>query len=165
MVSTSTLLVIVLGLLLGTIVLLGFGAFLFFILKSIRELTAAIDKAVEVFKPFTQGVGVSELVKSTEVVVKAATELGRRTDFLANTLGMIQKAIFSKGETAAPDLESLAGTAPATEGSSAFFAASDEDFARKEMERQLKARGIVVSEKEAFHPKEEDGVTTSGPES
>jgi len=148
--SGQTILLIVLLVLIGGIVLLGLAVYLFFVLKTVRDLTQSLNRAVEVLKPLTEKVGLSDVLNQVTHASKVAIELGRRTEVLTETLKMMHNAIFA-GKV--PNLE-----APTDANVSGFFTATEEDVARKEVERQLRARGVKVGS-EAYEPKEEEGVT------
>ena len=159
--SAQTILLIVLLVFVVGIILLGFAAYMFFVLKVLRDLTQSLNRAIEIMKSLTEGVGFGDVLKQVEHATKVAIELGRRTDVLTSTLKMMHEAIFVG--KASPNLEVAADTTGAS--ASGFFTSTDADNARREVEKELKKRGIRVSEEDAYHPDEKEGVTAPTEES
>jgi hypothetical protein len=159
MVSVQTVLLIFVLVLFVLIVLAGGGLFLFSFLKTIRELRQSLDKATEILKVLVEGTSVGDVLAALKQAGMTANELGRRTDVLAGTLGMMHKAIFNRGAgEPGPSVESMTGE-PGP-GDSGFFTSSDAELAQRELVREARKHGIKIGS-EAHQPKEEEGVTAA----
>ena len=153
MLSAETVLLLVLVVILGFIVLVGFGIFLYFFLRTVQELLQSLNRAVEILTPLTAGVGLADVVNNIVHASKIAIELGRSADKMSGLIEMLYKAIFLKEPATVG-----AAAAEAAEGSSGFFSTDERRIALQEQVRELRRRGIKVGEEE-YPPEESERVT------
>jgi Na+-transporting NADH:ubiquinone oxidoreductase subunit NqrC len=160
MVSVQTVLLVVVLALFCLVIVAGVGVFLFYLLKSVRDLQKSLNDTAEILKLLTEGTRITDVLIAFRQAGLSANELGRRTDQLTAMLKMIHQAIFNKGVA---DIPGVPASAAPSATDSAFFPSSDEANARNEAVREMRRRGIVVGE-EAHQPEEAEGVTSAEPE-
>lgn len=133
----------------GGIILAALGVFCFQFYRSLQRLNAAASTIYDVLKPLSQDKLLPDFLMAMRKLSAQGSEIVKGLESITKTVQIFNRLAMGEGAQAAA---AASAAVPSVGTESAFIAPTEEEFAVREEQEELRKRGIETAEENMIEP-------------